>query len=154
MSTTAKPMTGRKVLLIALSAFGVIITVNLVMAWNAVSTFPGLEVHNSYVASQVFDKNRAAQEALGWTVTPDYHNGLLSLTVRDADGLPAKVGELSAVVGRTTHTREDITPDFVQQGGSYVAPMTLASGAWLVHLDAKATDGTLFRQRLELFVKG
>ena len=45
-------------------AFGVIISVNLTLAYNAVQTFPGLEVANSYVASQQFDANRAAQEAL------------------------------------------------------------------------------------------
>ena len=47
-------------------AFGVIIAVNLTLAFNAVRTFPGLEVKNSYVASQSFDADRAAQNALGW----------------------------------------------------------------------------------------
>ena len=51
------------------AAFGVIIGVNLVLALSAVRTFPGLEVKNSYVASQTFDERRAAQEALGWTVS-------------------------------------------------------------------------------------
>ena len=49
-------------------AFGVIIGVNVVMATKAIGTFPGLEVKNSYVASQSFDKRRDAQEALGWDV--------------------------------------------------------------------------------------
>jgi len=38
-----RPLTGRKVLLIILAFFGVIITVNLVLAFNAIRTFPGLE---------------------------------------------------------------------------------------------------------------
>ena len=83
----AKEITGKKVLAFAVGAFGIIIGVNLVMAWQAVSTFPGLEVPNSYVASQSFDKERAAQEALGWTVEPSYENGVLSLVVRDKAGL-------------------------------------------------------------------
>jgi hypothetical protein len=45
----------------------VIISVNLLLAFKAVSTFPGLEVKNSYVASQGFNDRKAAQEALGWT---------------------------------------------------------------------------------------
>jgi nitrogen fixation protein FixH len=150
----AKPLTGRKVLLIAVSAFGVIITVNLVMAWNAVSSFPGLEVQNSYVASQVFDKNRAAQEALGWVVEPEYSDGKLSLVIRDKSGLPAKVASLKAVVGRTTHMREDMSPTFDYVGGIFVTPLDLAPGAWLIHLDAKAADGTQFSQRIDFFVKG
>lgn len=147
-------LTGRHVLAIAVSAFGVIIAVNLVLAWQAVSTFPGLEVKNSYVASQTFDAERDAQEALGWQVTPEYGDGQLSLIIRDAAGLPAPVAELSAVVGRTTHVRDDRTPDFSYRGGIYTAPMTLDPGAWLIHLQAKAADGTPFRQRLDLYIRG
>ena len=62
-----KQLTGRHVLMIFCGAFGIIIGVNLLLAWSAVSTFPGLEVKNSYVASQQFDERKAAQEALGWT---------------------------------------------------------------------------------------
>ncbi len=60
----ASPITGFKVLMFAVAAFGTIIAVNVFMAYKAVSTFPGLEVANSYVASQTFDADRAAQEAL------------------------------------------------------------------------------------------
>lgn len=67
-----KPLTGRHVLAITLAAFGVIIAVNVLMAVKAVRTFPGLEVANSYVASQSFDRDRAVQTALGWRVEADY----------------------------------------------------------------------------------
>jgi len=60
-----RKLTGRHVLLIFVAAFGVIISVNLVLAYSAVNTFPGLEVRNSYVASQTFNDRKAAQEALG-----------------------------------------------------------------------------------------
>ena len=60
MSHAEKQLTGRKVLLIMCSAFAVIIGVNLTLAFQAVATFPGLEVKNSYVASQSFDDDRAA----------------------------------------------------------------------------------------------
>ena len=43
----ARELTGRHVLAITLTAFGVIIAVNLMMAFKAVSTFPGLETPNS-----------------------------------------------------------------------------------------------------------
>ena len=42
-------------------AFGVIIAVNLTLAFQAVRTFPGLEVKNSYVASQSFEQERRDQ---------------------------------------------------------------------------------------------
>ncbi|PFG64436.1 nitrogen fixation protein FixH [Thioclava sp. ES.031] len=154
MTEMAKPLTGRKVLMIAVGAFGVIIAVNLVMAWQAVSTFPGLEVDNSYVASQTFNEEKLAQDALGWTVSPEYSDGKLSFVIRDEDGLPARVAEFKALVGRTTHVRDDMTPDFDYVGGIFTTKLDLAPGVWLVHLDAKAADGTEFRQRIDLFVKG
>ncbi|WP_415183433.1 FixH family protein [Phaeovulum sp.] len=150
----AAPLTGKKVLIIVVSAFAVIIGVNLVMAWQAIATFPGLEVANSYVASQDFDADRAAQEALGWQITPEYGDGTISLIIRDRAGLPAPVDTLAVVIGRPTHVRDDQRPALVYQRGIYTAPVTLAPGNWLIHIDAKAKDGTAFRQRLDFFVKG
>ena len=63
------------------AAFGIIISVNLVLAYQAVSTFPGLEVKNSYVASQSFDVDRKAQEALGWEVSATVTQGVLRVAV-------------------------------------------------------------------------
>ncbi len=50
--TTGRPLTGWHVLAMFVAGFGIIIGVNLTLAFKAVSTFPGLEVPNSYVASQ------------------------------------------------------------------------------------------------------
>lgn len=150
----AATLTGGKVLAITCTAFGIIIAVNGVMAWKAVSTFPGLEVRNSYVASQVFDTERAAQAALGWAVETGYADGRLTLTIRDAEGLPAPVAALSATVGRTTHAREDVTPAFTAAAGRFEAALDLAPGLWLIHLRAEAADGTAFRQRLDFLVRG
>ena len=57
----AKELTGKKVLMILIGAFGTIIAVNVFMAYKAIGTFPGLEVKNSYVASQSFDAERGAR---------------------------------------------------------------------------------------------
>ena len=150
----AAPLTGRKVLLIAVVAFGVIIGVNVLMAYKAVSTFPGLEVPNSYVASQTFDAERKAQQALGWTLTESHADGQLRLAFRDRDGLPVRVKDLSALVGRTTEAAQDIHPDFSYVNGDYVADAPLAPGKWMILLEAFSDDGTRFHQRLDLFVKG
>lgn len=149
-----RELTGRKVFLITAAAFGVIIAVNVVMAVQAVRTFPGLEVKNSYVASQTFDAERKAQEALGWTLTESYGAGELRLAFRDADGLPVRVEGLSATVGRTTESANDITPEFRWENGYYVAEADLAPGKWMILLEAFARDGTRFHQRIDLFVKG
>ena len=147
----ARELTGRHVLAITLAGFGVIIAVNLVMAFMAVSTFPGLETPNSYVASQRFDRDRVAQAALGWTVTPEYDGRELTLMVRDSQGNPARVKSLSATIGRPTHVREDQTPRFIYENGIFRAPLTLAPGIWNINVTAEAWDGTVFRQRIDHF---
>ena len=147
----ARELTGRHVLAITLAAFGVIIAVNMVMAVKAVSTFPGLETPNSYVASQRFDRERAAQAALGWTVTPEYDGGELTLLVQDSKGNPARIKSLTATVGRPTHVRDDQTPRFIYENGIFRAPLTLAPGIWNINVTAEAWDGTVFRQRIDHF---
>jgi nitrogen fixation protein FixH len=146
-TTTQKELTGRKVLLIVCSAFAVVIGVNLTLAYKAVSTFPGLETKNSYVASQSFDANRAAQEALGWDVGARVEAGQLRLSIMH-DGAPVEVDIQSAVLGRATNVAQDQTPILVFDGKDYVAPVTLADGNWNLRLVAKAADGTMFQQRI------
>lgn len=149
---TTKPLTGRRVFMITASAFAVIIGVNLTMAFKAVGTFPGLEVKNSYVASQVFDKERIAQEALGWTTTLTHERGALRLALTDADGMAVEVNNLQTILGRATEARDDTTPIFAFDGAAYVAPVNLDRGNWVLHVTATAQDGTAFRKRLTFSV--
>ena len=139
---------------ICVASFGVIIAVNLFLAFSAVRTFPGLEVKNSYVASQEFDDRRTAQEALGWTVHADAQGGLVILSITDRTGSPVMVGDLHATVGRATHVQEDFSPDFRFDGKAYVAKASLGDGNWNIRMTALAADGTEFSQRVVLHVKG
>jgi nitrogen fixation protein FixH len=145
-------MTGRKVLIIMVSFFGIIIGVNLTLAYNAVSTFPGLEVKNAYVASQNFNEELAAQQALGWTVTANVDDGILVLAITTEDGAPAEVATLDAVVGAATHVRDDQTPEFLFLDGAFRAPVTIRPGNWNIRMVATTSDGTVFRQRVVLHV--
>lgn len=149
-------LTGRKVLAIVASAFGVVIAVNVVLAVFAVGTFPGIEVRNSYVASQTFDAERKAQEALGWRLEPlyDRETGELRLSFTDAAELPAEVAGLSVLVGRPTQAADDLRPGFIRKGDDFVAAVDLAPGYWLLRVEAEARDGTPFRQRLRIHVRG
>ncbi len=146
-------ITGRHVLVVTVSAFAVIIGVNLTLAWQAVATFPGLEVKNSYVASQRFDADRAAQLALGWEVSAEIEGDRLIVAILGPDGAPARPASLDATLGRATHVADDMVPDFAFDGRAFVAPVDLAAGYWNLRLAAVADDGTPFRQRLELYVR-
>ncbi|MDU8911841.1 FixH family protein [Aestuariicoccus sp. MJ-SS9] len=150
--THERKLTGWHALAIFGGAFAVIISVNLVLAYSAISTFPGLEVKNSYVASQSFDSRRDAQETLGWSVDARATGGLLILSITDADGRPVQAGTLDAVLGRATHVRDDRTPDFAFDGRAYVARESLRPGNWNIRMKATALDGTPFEQRVVLHV--
>lgn len=151
---SGKPITGFHVLVFTCAAFGIIISVNFYMAFQAIGTFPGLETKNSYVASQKFDADRAAQLALGWQVSADVADDTLRLTILDAAGRPVDPARITATLGRATHVGEDMTPAFTFDGQAHVAPVALAGGNWNLRLDAQAADGTHFRQRIVLHVRG
>ena len=151
---SGKELTGRKVFLIFGGAFAVIIGVNVFMAWSAVGTFPGLVVKNSYVASQTFDAERKAQEALGWDVTAALDGDNVTLSITGLDGRPARVEKIEATLGRATQRRDDQPLSFAQNDlGVHVAPIEpVDAGKWKLRLVATATNGVPFRQQIDIYV--
>ena len=154
MAKRTREFTGRHMLMVFCGAFGVIISVNLALAYNAVKTFPGLEVKNSYVASQEFDLRRDAQRALGWSVYASAQEDQVTLEISDAEGNPVEVAKLTATLGRATHVKDDQQPDFKFNGTAYVAPADLGPGNWNIRMVARAKNGTEFTQRVILHVRG
>ena len=128
-------------------AFGIIIAVNLTLAYKAVATFPGLEVKNSYVAGQSFDKDRSAQLALDWDVSARLEGHVLSLTILQ-DGTPIAPEIVSATFGRATNVAFDETPAFTFDGQALRADVVAGEGNWNLRIKARAQDGTLFQQRV------
>lgn len=152
---TGKPLTGRKVFAIFAGAFALIIGVNVFMAYSAIGTFPGLEVDNSYVASQTFDADRAAQEALGWEVTAALDgNTAVQLNIIGPDGQPARVEAIEATLGRATERTDDQDLAFVQNDrGVHVASLEpLDFGKWELRFVATAANGVPFKQRIQLII--
>ena len=147
-----KPLTGAKVFAMFAGAFALILGVNIFMAWNAIGTFPGLEVDNSYVASQTFDADRAAQEALGWETSAAIEGDTVQLTILGPDGKPARVEIIEGTIGRATQRTDDQALVFRQnEFGVHVAEVTpLDFGKWDVRFVATAANGTPFRQRLQI----
>ena len=145
---THRPLTGRAVLAMFLGGFGTVIAVNVTLATHAVRTFPGLEVANSYVASQSFDRRRAAQEALGWQVSSGYEGGGLRVALTDRDGRPLPP-PARVRLGRPTEARDDRVVALDAAGRARTA---LAPGLWHVNVAATAPDGTAFARRLTLRV--
>lgn len=139
---------GWHVLSVFVLAFGIIIAVNLTLAFNAVKTFPGLEVKNSYVASQSFDAQRDAQLALEWDVSATLVGRDLTVTIIK-DGQPIGPVIENATFGRATSVAHDEYPEFTFDGTALRAKVIEGGkGNWNLRLRARAEDGTLFQQRI------
>ena len=149
MPKGGRELTGRKVLAIFVAGFGLIIGVNVFMAWNAVSTFPGLEVSSSYADSQTFDERRYAQEALGWNASIEIPgDGTLILHMVDDAGAPVAPAELTALLTRPTNQTDDQLLVLERVNGAFVAPVTLSDGMWRLRLTGTARDGTDYRHNI------
>jgi nitrogen fixation protein FixH len=137
--------TGRHMLLLAVAFFGVIIAVNVLMAVVASTSWTGLVVQNSYVASQQFEEKRIAHEAqraAGWNPSFTYAPGVARLVVTDAFGNPVELGPVSVLINRPVGGHDDQTLTLERASdGSYTAAITLAEGVWDALVTATTATG-------------
>lgn len=158
-SATFKPreFKGRHMLAIMISFFGVIIGVNLTMAYFANSTWSGLVVANGYVASQSFDEDKAramAQDALGWKIDLAHAPQQVTLAFADRSGAPIAGLAMTGTLRRPTTDRNAQALVFAQaQPGVYEAPAALAPGIWEVDVKASRDDGLAYAKTFRFVVK-
>ncbi|MFN3546352.1 MAG: FixH family protein [Mesorhizobium sp.] len=157
-SAPAGEFTGRHMLLIMLAFFGVIITVNLIMATLANTSWSGLIVKNSYVASQHFNAQAQAaraQAALGWTSTMNYEAGTFRYVLADADGVPLALAPSEVFFRRPVDDRHDQTIALAPEGhGRLVGAVDLKDGLWIVEVAAEAGLDTPYREVRRIELKG
>jgi nitrogen fixation protein FixH len=153
MTTEPKPLTGRKVLLIAVAAFGVVLAANLAMLFAATSTFPGLVVKNSYVASQGWNRKTATQRALGWKAAAEYSDGTLRVAMTGRDGAPVTGLNVVVLVGRPASTRDDVSLELTEGAAGYAAPLVLAPGMWRVAITGTDAAGGSFEAAAQFYVR-
>lgn len=152
MSPKPRELTGRTVLIIAVSAFAVVLGANLTMLWAATGSFPGLVVENSYRAGVGWDERSQAQEALGWDSRVIYEPGRIAVALTDAQGAPVDGLSVTAEVGRPAEATVDRSLALAPRDGRYAAPLSLDPGRWRVVLSAEGTDGARYRAVAALFV--
>jgi len=153
-AASGKPITGRKVLVMMVVGFGIIIAANLTMMFAATGTFPGLVVENSYVASQEWNRKTHAQRELGWSAASDYADGILTVRMTGRDGAPVAGLRVTATVGRPASTRDDVTLELAAGQGAYAAPATLGPGRWRIAIQAAGESGAPFEAEAEFTVPG
>lgn len=149
---TKGPLTGWHFTAIIVSFFAVVITVNLVMARFASSTFGGVVVDNSYVASQNYNEwlqAAEAQKALGWSATAARQaDGRVALTLAGATEAGVTV---SAVARHPLGRQPDTALRFIATGaGQFLSETPLAAGRWKLRIAARNAAGQPWRTELDL----
>ncbi len=150
--------TGWHMLGVMVLFFGTIISVNAFMAWNAVSSWSGLVVQNTYVASQQFNdkvekaKAFAASGMNGELVIADRR---VTYTLRDADGAAVAADNVSITFKRPVDERDDFQLALAADGGgNYSAVREMEPGQWIADIGTTRGGEVLFHQTIRLIVAG
>ena len=147
--------TGTHMLAAILSFFGVIVAVNLTLAYFAAGTWTGLVVKNSYVASQQYNEKLAEvrrQRNTGWSSRFGYGAETARFELLARDGSALRGFDVKTLFSRPAHENEDIELIMTEADGGYETPVRLAPGVWNVEVTAAAGDRA-YRRLFRLFVK-
>lgn len=158
-----RKLTGRHVLFAFLAFFGVIIAVNVVMVYSALSTFNGIETPDAYRKGLAYNQTlaeEASQASLGWSGKLELSaDRKLRLTLTDKAGQPVPGLAVSAKLGRPATDREDEALQLaeVSPGLYEAAAGKVAAGNWVVALEAgspaSGDQSVVFRMKERLYLK-
>lgn len=157
-SSLQKPITGRHVFIAIVVFFGVIVAVNLTMATYAAQSWTGLEVKNSYVASQDYNAKLAEaeqQEALGWTSSLLSNAGEFRLKLNNSAGSSIAGGRIVAMLKRPVQESQDVPLEFTERSaGDYRARIPAGVGVWDLDLTVHVAGQVPYRQIFRVHLKG
>lgn len=151
-----RQFTGRHMLAIMVAFFGTIIAVNLVMATFANTSWTGLVVQNTYVASQQFNERVAearAQQSLGWKGALAIKAGEIRYSLVDASGAPVPAESVTVSFRRPSYEAEDWQVKLARAAdGAYVAPAAVRDGIWIVNTEAVIPDRAPYHEARRIVV--
>ncbi|WP_137157386.1 FixH family protein [Rhizobium sp. FKL33] len=150
-----KPFTGRHMLAIMIAFFGVIISVNVFMAYMASASWSGILAKNTYVASQDF--NMKAAEARHWA--EEGYSGAFKIDGGRLEyrlqGPTAEIGhlpEITAILHRPVGDKQDFALKLPRVApGVYALDHRLAAGQWIVDLAAIDAGKTVYHQAVRIY---
>lgn len=142
---SGKQLKGRHVLLYMLGFFGVMIAVNMVFLYSAITSFPGEDVEKSYLQGLSYNDTlaeKARQAELGWSAAVGIEAGEVLFLLEDKDGAPKSTQIVSGNMRRLYSTKEDAALAFSSRGdGLYAAKLPdIGVGAWEVHVDVRNSE--------------
>lgn len=138
--------------------FCTIISVNFYMAYQAVHSWSGLVVENTYVASQQFNaKVHEAKElsASGISDVLAISPTKISVEITDAQGQPVLADEVIAIFKRPVGDHQDFAEQLQPQGhGVYAIERTVLAGNWIVDLSAMKDGNRILHRSQRIAVTG
>ena len=152
-----RTLKGWHMAVIMVTFFGIVITVNLTMAVLANTSWTGLVVANSYVASQNFNHDAEIarqQQAVGWKLELNVSRSVTTLLVLDRSGRPVAGLNVRAVLQRPTNETGDVKLDFGDSGtATYISRAPVNSGAWIADVTAEGRNHKPVRFVQRIMVK-
>ncbi|QSY98091.1 FixH family protein (plasmid) [Rhizobium bangladeshense] len=150
MNTSPRGFTGLHMLLSISAFFAVVIAVNVTMAFYASSSWSGLVVENTYVASQEFNGKAAAMKAMAASGV----EGVLSVNgreirynIHDGNGAPALIDEVTLNFKRPVGDHEDFHLTLRKTGeGRFEADHEVAVGDWIVEATSRRNGAVIMHE--------
>ncbi|MBP2548538.1 nitrogen fixation protein FixH [Neorhizobium galegae] len=138
--------------------FGTIISVNFYMAYQAVHSWSGLVVENTYVASQQFNSKVAEAKALGAsgvTGTLSVEKGVIRYVITGPDQKPVPIDTVTATFKRPVGDHQDFSVTLSDVGnGTYEAAHEVATGHWIVDTSAMRNGQRILHHNKRIAVIG
>jgi len=141
-SPSGRPFTGRHMAVFMVTFFAVVIVVNVTMARLASSSFTGVVVENSYVASQHFNRwleEARAEDRLGWHARAE-RDGQGHVLVTLTGGPAGAVVRADAwhPLGRAPDHGLRFTPVDAGGSGGFRSTEPLPAGRWRIRIEVTA----------------
>ena len=153
-----RQFTGYHMLFAMVAFFGVIIAVNITLAFVASSSWTGFVVENSYVASQHFNEKLVEgreQAALGWTSQLTIADGKIGFSVVDGKGRRVWADGGEVVLRRPAYASEDETvPMTAAKDGTLYAEHVVRDGLWIIDVSANVGRDRPYRDGRRITVVG
>jgi len=160
---TARPITGKTVLIGFLAFFGVIFAVNGAFVYFALDSWPGLRYDKAYERGVNYNKvlsDAETQAKLRWTsaiVTTATNDGAHRLLVKLAgtSGEPVTGAKVQVELSRPTNESEDHSLSLAPSApGEYAAEFRFAAqGRWLAALRVEGAKGETYKMIHDIIVK-
>jgi nitrogen fixation protein FixH len=138
--------------------FGTIISVNFYMAYQAVHSWSGLVVQNTYVASQQFNSKLAEAKRLtasGVSGAITVAKGRIDYRIHDAQQQPVLADSVTVSFRRPVGDRQDFAVTLEDRGqGQYSVERAVLPGHWIIEVTALKDGARIHHHSQRIAVMG